>query len=232
MISDPIGTSAPELITSVSHYLWPAVAAVVLWKLMPVIREVLRTRSYKINIGGFSVDVQTASDALQKQITDLQNQVAQLSKAPVASVRSTTRSTTRGADGQTTSPSPPVGARVLWVDDQPENNAYEIQALQSKGISVTTATSTAEGLQQLQPGHYFAAITDVGRVENGSYNAQAGLELVKAIRQADPTIRLYVFTTQSLAKQYEDKLLHAGANAVTSSSVRLLAALGVIGEHP
>jgi CheY-like chemotaxis protein len=229
MTRAPIATSSPELLTSISHYLWPLLAAAVLWKLMPVIREVLRTRTYKISVGGLSVDVQTASEGLQKQITDLQNQVAQLKESgPVPPVGTTERAT--GSDRARVSPSPPPGARILWVDDNPENNVYEIQSLETKRISVTTATSTAEALKQLHAGHYFAVITDLGRVEDGSFNPDAGLELVKVIRRTDTNIAIYVFTTATAVAQRADELQAAGANAVTSSSVRLLEVLHVIGD--
>jgi CheY-like chemotaxis protein len=231
-----VGTSTSELLTSISHYLWPVVAAAVLWKLMPVIREVLRTRSYKINVGGLSVDVQTASEGLQKQIADLQNQVARLAESSGASTGAAAGQLGPAIAGEQAStvspqpaPRPPSGASVLWVDDKPENIAYEMQVLQNNGINVVTATTTPGALTRFYAGHFFSAITDMGRVEDGSYNPQAGLEFVKAVRAADSDIGLYVFTSDDLAIQYQDELLRAGANTVTSSTVQLLAALGVIG---
>jgi CheY-like chemotaxis protein len=221
----PIGTSVPDLLTSISHFLWPTVAAVVLWKLMPVIREVLHTRSYKIDIGGLSVDVQAASDGLQKQISDLQNQVAQLK----GSAATATQSGRQAADRWQATLAPSE-VSVLWVDDHPENNAYEIAALRNKEVPIATATSTAEGLQKLHNGHFSVVISDMGRNEGGTYRAEAGLELTEAIRQFNPDISLYVYTTQIQVERYEENLRHAGVTDITSSSVRLLTLLGVVGR--
>jgi CheY-like chemotaxis protein len=225
----PIGTSVPDLLTSISHFLWPAVAAVVLWKLMPVIREVLRTRSYKIDIGGLSLDVQAASDGLQKQIGDLQNQVAQLRGSAAAATQPEATAGRQAADRWHATLAPSE-VSVLWVDDHPENNAYEIAALRNKGVPVTTATSTAEGLQKLHNGHFSIVISDMGRNEASTYRAEAGLELTKAIRQSNPDISLYVYTTQIQVERYEDDLRRAGITDITSSSVRLLTLLGVVGR--
>jgi CheY-like chemotaxis protein len=228
VIHTAVAASLPEVLTSISHYLWPALATVVLLKLMPVIREVLRTRSYKITVGSVSVDVQTASEGLQKQITDLQNQVAQI-REPSAVLNRSTEVASDTPVSRASSP-PPLGARILWVDDNPDNNVYELQTLESKGMSVTTATNTVEALKALHTEKYFAVITDMGRLEGGSYNPKAGLELVKTIRNADKEIPLYVFTTQRSVKQHRQELMQVGANAITSSSVKLLEMLHVIGD--
>jgi CheY-like chemotaxis protein len=224
MFGPTLASSTSELLTSISHYLWPVLVALLLVALLPAIREVLKTRAYKVTVGSVSVDVQTASDGLQKQITDLQNQVAQLKERP---------STIGGAT------TPPPGAiqfdlqdsngGLLWVDDNPENNIFEIQSLEEKDIPVRTATDTTEAMKALSRRGYNAVITDLGRVENGTFNAEAGLELVRSIREKDGQIPLYVFTTDGAANSHRTELTEAGATAVTASSVQLLAMLGVIG---
>jgi CheY-like chemotaxis protein len=224
----PLTSTAPEVITSVSGYLWPLLAAVVIWKLMPVVREVLRTRSYKIAVGGLSVDVQTASEAMQKQIADLQNQVAQLNERAASAPE-------QGEipDGLIQFEPQPASGRILWVDDKPENNVYEIQSLEEKDVAVTTVTSTTEALGEFSRRSYDAVITDMGRMENGSYNSHAGLDLIELLRKKDPQIGLYVFASQKAIRDHQRELIAAGATAATASSVQLLASLRVIGvsEH-
>jgi CheY-like chemotaxis protein len=218
-------STASEIITSVSHYLWPLLAALVVWKLLPVIREVLRTRSYKITVGGLSVDVQTASEAMQKQIADLQNQVAQLNdKATAGPKQGDTPA------GMISFEPFPASRRLLWVDDNPDNNVYEIQSLEEKDIAVTTVTSTDEALSELGRRTYDAVITDMGRKENGSFNGQAGLDLITVVHKKYPLVGLYVFTTDRVVRTSQRELLDAGATGVTSSSVQLLAMLRVIGD--
>jgi len=254
---EALGTSTAELLTSISHYLWPVVVVVILWRLLPAIREMIRTRDFTINAAGMSLDVQTATDAIQKQIADLQNQVALLQESPSAPVGTPsavpgpraptpgtlpppaaagTAETPAGPVGEVTdvaagtSPqTTPAGGGVLWVDDEPENIAFDIQTLENRGLTVRQATSTAEALKMLQSGRFFAVITDMGRKEGDSYNPNAGFELIKAARQQHPQVRLYVFTTEETAAQRGSELVAAGANGVTASSTRLLALIGAIG---
>ena len=55
--------------------------------------------------------------------------------------------------------------RVLWVDDRPENNAYERQAFEAIGLRFTLALSTDEAFHQLGQRKYAAIISDTGRRE-------------------------------------------------------------------
>jgi CheY-like chemotaxis protein len=55
------------------------------------------------------------------------------------------------------------GARVLWVDDNPENNHFELRSLQSLGIDVEIARSTNDALALLSAGQYDAVISDMKR---------------------------------------------------------------------
>jgi CheY-like chemotaxis protein len=238
MILAPVATSTPELLTSISHYLWPIVALFILWRLLPAIREVIRTRDFKVNVAGMSLDVQAASEGLQKQIADLQSQVAQLQRPDPSPVAASEAPRNPGEPTsfayRTSSPTPkgpePDINRVLWVDDEPENIAFEIQALENRGLTPRRATNTADALKALHGGQFFAVVTDMGRTEGGAYNPDAGLDLVRAVRQSDSHVRLYVYTTDQLAEERGDELREAGANGVTASSVRLLAVLGVIGS--
>jgi CheY-like chemotaxis protein len=224
MFGAPLASSTSELLTSISHYLWPVLVALLLVALLPAIREVLKTRAYKVTVGSVSVDVQTASDGLQKQITDLQNQVAQLKERP-----STAGGATTTAPGTIQFDLQDSTGGLLWVDDNPENNIFEIQSLEEKDILVRTATDTTEAMKALARRKYDAVITDLGRLESGSYKAEAGLDLVRTVREKDKQIPLYVFTTADAVTDRHTELIEAGATAVTSSSVQLLAMLGVIG---
>jgi hypothetical protein len=50
-------------------------------------------------------------------------------------------------------------ARVLWVDDQPDNNPYETIALEKPGKFVTEATSTEAALHFLDRTDFTVLIT-------------------------------------------------------------------------
>jgi len=56
-----------------------------------------------------------------------------------------------------------ANTRVLWVDDQPDNNRYEREALEALGIRFVTARSTQEAMERLQRQHFDVIISDMGR---------------------------------------------------------------------
>jgi CheY-like chemotaxis protein len=55
------------------------------------------------------------------------------------------------------------GKRVLWVDDRPEGNRYEMLALKEFGVDVTTARSTSEALDLLSRATFDLVISDMKR---------------------------------------------------------------------
>lgn len=71
---------------------------------------------------------------------------------------------------------------ILWVDDRPENNSWERQALESYGMHFALARSSDEAKQLLSGSSDFAAIiSDMGRPGDPS----AGLTLLRWVRE-DP----------------------------------------------
>lgn len=69
-------------------------------------------------------------------------------------------------------------SRVLWVDDRPNNNVYERQALEALGISFELATSTEEALEKLSRQRFDAIISDMGRPPD----SRAGYTLLDKLR--------------------------------------------------
>ncbi len=55
------------------------------------------------------------------------------------------------------------GSRILWVDDNPSNNDYEIHMLESLGIIVDTATSSDEAFKDLETKEYDLILSDILR---------------------------------------------------------------------
>jgi CheY-like chemotaxis protein len=70
-------------------------------------------------------------------------------------------------------------ARVLWVDDRPENNAYERRALEALGIRFTLSTSTEDALYRTELSRYDVIISDMGRPPD----PRAGYTLLDAMRK-------------------------------------------------
>jgi len=69
---------------------------------------------------------------------------------------------------------------VLWVDDHPNNNIYERQALEALGVSFVLATSTEEALEKLKQQRFDAIISDMGRLSD----SQAGYTLLDQLRSS------------------------------------------------
>jgi hypothetical protein len=55
------------------------------------------------------------------------------------------------------------GARILWVDDHPENNSDEAAILSAFGVSIQFATTTREALNLLSSEQFDVAISDSER---------------------------------------------------------------------
>lgn len=112
------------------------------------------------------------------------------------------------------------GARILWVDDHPENNSSLVSALTSLGIQVDLALSTEEALRRIERGGYALVITDLGRREDDVENEMAGRDLIVAIRERELAIPVFVYAG-SRAVLHRDELLESGATLVTNRPSRL-----------
>ncbi len=68
---------------------------------------------------------------------------------------------------------------VLWVDDMPDNNQYERQALEALGLRFVLSTSTEDALEKTQHRMFDAIISDMGRPPD----PRAGYTLLDALRK-------------------------------------------------
>ena len=215
-----ITTDAVDLLTGLA---WPVLIGLALWRLLPTIREVLASRGFTIHAGGMEISVQQASDNLTERIEDLREQVSAL-KAGSAGLES------MPADASPIAAGLPELRAVVWVDDYPENNAYEVDVLRRKGVAVHQARTTAEGLRLLDDRADVAAvITDMGRTEDGVTKDTAGLELIAQVRQRQPQLPVLVYASAPTVARTREAALAEGATFVTASATELLEALGRAG---
>jgi CheY-like chemotaxis protein len=214
--------TAARIIEALGSLLWPLLLAVVVLRVVPHLpglmadlREALRTRAFKVKIGGAELSVEEATEQLRRQVTDLQTQMAaQLTERSPAGTAAA-------------SPQPYQGRpTVLWVDDKPEGNALELAKLRDDGVEVLQARSTAEAMDVLTLRRGVQAIvTDLGRVEGGEYRPHAGLALLRQLREAGFEQPVLVYTSaRGVARDREDAVA-AGAERVTASPTELFAAL-------
>jgi CheY-like chemotaxis protein len=164
------------------------------------------------------VSVHDASDQLRKQVNDLQNQVLAL-KQPSAAAGRVARTISNGA-------TPEMVKTVLWVDNEPRRNAHEIAKLEEDGYLVIQARSTSEGRSILRSGtEPDAIITDMGRKEDGKYIADAGLELIRAVREERIEALIFVYTNLRHVRRICTDVLEAGGNGTIASPLDLFAAV-------
>jgi len=111
---------------------------------------------------------------------------------------------------------------VLWVDDNPRYNAGEIGRLHDLGIRVVTA-QTAEQATALAPyEQYVAIITDMERQNEAGYDEEAGMALIRSVREAGAETPVFVFTATRVAPLMQDEVAAAGGDGVTGSSDELI----------
>jgi CheY-like chemotaxis protein len=96
--------------------------------------------------------------------------------------------------------------RVLWVDDDPDNNIHERRAFEAMGIRFTLAESTAEALEELRERRFAAVISDMGRRE-GPREGYALLDKVRSLKDETP---FFFYSTSDLPKHRLETLEHGG----------------------
>jgi CheY-like chemotaxis protein len=220
-----------DVVDSLTGAFWVVLAAVVILRLLPTIRSIVASRGFTIKAGGAEISVQQASDTLAHGVEDLREQLTAL-KAQVEAGGAVAPAA--GAGEAAASPiaaGVPQLRRVLWIDDHPENNVYEVQALHRKDVAVDQVTSTADGLSAVLHATipYDVVITDVGRHENGHDRPQAGLEFIQQMRREDPETPILVYASAAAVGRLYDAITAAGANGATSSATELLEMLGRVG---
>ena len=72
-------------------------------------------------------------------------------------------------------------ARILWVDDHPENNTPIIELLRRFGAVVETPRSNSEALGLLAGARYDVVISDVSRDDEGPNSEMMGVELAAEV---------------------------------------------------
>ncbi|GIH78913.1 response regulator [Planobispora longispora] len=204
-----------ELINAIAALAWPLIVGIVVWRLFPVIKEIARSRGFTVNIGGAELTVQEISEKLLESTAVIQGRLA---SAPPEEPEALPDRYLR---------------RVLWVDDVPANNAYEVAQLEALGVEVIRALSTGEGMAALRGATvpFDAVISDMSREEDGFYNRDAGLDLAREMRGRGDDRPLFVYgSRRTLAR--EDEILAAGGNGVTYSPTTLLQMLRSVGRFP
>lgn len=218
---------AAEIISALSKFAWPALAAIVLWRAAPYLpdfmselRKAIRSRGFTVKVGSAELTVEEATKQTRTMLSDLQEKVTQLASPAVIPAKVPVQGAAAAAAG--IAPRSRFPMHVLWVDDHPENNAFITTNLRDEGVQVTEVGSTGEALDHLSRDPTIGAVvTDIGRREG----RDAGVKLVEAARAQYPQLPLLVYSSRKSVGQYIEDLSHLGVAVATSSPVTLLASL-------
>jgi CheY-like chemotaxis protein len=101
--------------------------------------------------------------------------------------------------------------RILWVDDRPQNNLREQNAMTALGMQVTSATSTKEALDRLDESSFDVVITDMGRPGN----PQAGYELLKKMQARNDTTPVIIYSSSD-RPEHKEQAKKMGAFGTTN----------------
>jgi CheY-like chemotaxis protein len=171
----------------------------------------------EVKLNGPTDAVETLSATFKKQIDDL--------RAQVTALQTKTDSAPAAAHGLTSEAQP--ARTLLWVDDNPDNNLFEVGELMEAGFVVTQVRSTAEALSRLQEGNFDLVVTDMGRKEHGRRVDDAGLRLIEWIREHEISktrqqMPVFVYCSDRAIATYGEKAIQSGATGITSSTTGLL----------
>jgi len=108
-------------------------------------------------------------------------------------------------------------AFALWVDNHPENNVYERQALEALGIRFAISTSTQDALQKLQRNTYDVIISDMSRESDKT----AGYTLIREARKQGISTPVIIYGGLATAVDRAEAQTH-GAFARTNNPQELL----------
>lgn len=229
------GGFVAQTISSVASLLWPLIIILILVVFRRPLMRIVRSAEYRewtLEVGGQKLSMKQLSEQQNGMIADLQMQLGELrqsigsagqvrTKELIPASRQDERP--RRPDSEPTNTSVARGrvdARahsVLWVDDHPENNALLLDELQRNGVRVDLARSTQDGLALLAERRYGLIISDMGRFEDGHEVSDAGIRLVKAVRERDADIPFLIYASASANRRYGQQALDAGATVMTSS---------------
>ena len=122
------------------------------------------------------------------------------------------------------------GSHVLWVDDRPDNNRYERQALEALGVRFTLSISTEDALERLRRQKFDLIISDMGRPPD----QHAGYTLLDTLRGAGDRTPFVIYAGSRDPEHVKEAREH-GALGCTNSAQELILlvtrALGAAAGH-
>src|SRR6266550_78881 len=207
---------ADSIARLLSAIVWPAVIVAAILAFAPDVRKRLSQGGVTVKAAGVEVTIEKATQVAAALGAAGAKGETKTSAREVA--RAVTAATTAARRGQIDQ------ASVLWVDDHPENNEYERQAMTALGIRFATAKSTPEALRLLAAQAFDVVITDLGRSTQDEDDPKAGLRLLKEMRSRGLNTPLIAYAG-ARAVEERDQLIESGALVSTNRPTELFDAV-------
>jgi CheY-like chemotaxis protein len=220
-----------QTISAIAALMWPALLLIALLMFRRPLRRVIQSaeqRKWTLKVGGQELGMEELSNQQNAMIADLQKQVGALNR--VLGELSLNAQVVKQGESRHRLPTelnfppratmieqPASAHAVLWVDDHPENNALLIEQLQQNAVRVDLAKSTTEALAYLDQRRYGAILSDMGRTEDGKKVPDAGMRMLRAVRDSGRDIPVLFYTSSFAARAYAQDALAGGATVITSS---------------
>jgi CheY-like chemotaxis protein len=109
-------------------------------------------------------------------------------------------------------PARPAVRKVLWVDDKPQNNERERDAMAALGVGFVLAQSTEEAVSLLESSHFDLVISDLHRPDEPN----AGIVLLSHMRQRLGDRTPFVLYTRQCTPEQAMEVRALGALACTT----------------
>jgi CheY-like chemotaxis protein len=95
---------------------------------------------------------------------------------------------------------------VLWVDDEPDNNTFERQALEALGMRVNFVPTTSAALEMIKGNEYDVVISDMARPEG----KRAGYDLLAKIKMLRPNVPFVHYSSSNTPEQESELAVLGG----------------------
>lgn len=205
------GPSLADVADLLGAIAWPVAVLLIALVFRAPLRSLLRREDVEIKgPGGISVSAkgkEAATDALVQASTSRDEGALERAAAETG-----VEVAAQGVEALGRAP------QILWVDDRPDNNRYEVAALTSLGMHVQLSTSTDDALDRVSThGNFDVIVSDMGRPPD----AQAGYTLLDALRRRGDRTPFVIYAS-SRSPEHFNAAVARGAVGCTNQPEELV----------
>jgi CheY-like chemotaxis protein len=209
--------------------LWPAVVVFVLVRFGSALREFIASMGeFSLKGAGFEASAKRKAEAAAALAA-----AAASHAGPGAAPDATARDARTAADVVAEIVTPRMIRRagrstVLWVDDRPNNNVHERQALEALGVSFVLSTSTEDAIERISRRSFDAIISDMGRPPD----PRAGYTLLDKLRARGDQTPLIIYAGSRSPEHRAEAIRHGAVGCTNRPDELFEMVLRALGREP